>query len=43
MQRNPPYPTIEAELEQAFVKAGAIAELNAGSFTKASIWLSTWE
>ncbi len=34
MQRNPPYPTIEAELESAMHKAGAISDLNANSFHK---------
>eukprot|EP00877_Chromochloris_zofingiensis_P006784 jgi/Chrzof1/2359/Cz11g12070.t1 len=34
MQRNPPFKTIEADLEQAFYKAGAISEHNAGSFNK---------
>eukprot|EP00878_Enallax_costatus_P017892 GHUV01018804.1.p1 GENE.GHUV01018804.1~~GHUV01018804.1.p1 ORF type:complete len:472 (+),score=148.98 GHUV01018804.1:87-1418(+) len=34
MQRNPGFPTIEAELETALVKAGAISDKNAGSFMK---------
>eukprot|EP00775_Hariotina_reticulata_P008792 gene8792-8971_t len=34
MQRNPNMPTIEAELESALVKAGAISDQNAGSFQK---------
>jgi tRNA pseudouridine38-40 synthase len=34
MQRNPGCPTIEAELESALVKAGAISDQNAGSFMK---------
>eukprot|EP00879_Flechtneria_rotunda_P024275 GHRR01025727.1.p1 GENE.GHRR01025727.1~~GHRR01025727.1.p1 ORF type:complete len:494 (+),score=222.50 GHRR01025727.1:219-1700(+) len=34
MQRNPGFPTIEADLESALVKAGAISEQNAGSFVK---------
>lgn len=33
MQRNPGCPTIEEELERAFVKAGAIPQSLAGSFT----------
>lgn len=36
MQRNPGFPTIEAELESALVKMGAISEQNAGSFMKVS-------
>lgn len=34
MQRNPPHPTIEAELERALVAAGCIAHQNASSFNK---------
>lgn len=34
MQRNPGYPSIEAELEKAICKAGGISEANAESFTK---------
>jgi tRNA U38,U39,U40 pseudouridine synthase TruA len=37
MQRNPGCPTIEAELEAALVKAGAISEQNAGSFMKVGL------
>lgn len=34
MQRNPPLPTIEGELERALVAAGCISEANANSFSK---------
>jgi hypothetical protein len=34
MQRQPGFKTIETDLEAAMVKAGAISEQNAGSFTK---------
>jgi tRNA pseudouridine38-40 synthase len=42
MQRNPGCPTIEAELESALVKAGAISEQNAGSFMKVGLNLQTY-
>jgi hypothetical protein len=41
MQRNPNMPTIEAELEAALVKAGAISDQNAGSFQKVMLTAPT--
>jgi hypothetical protein len=42
MQRNPGCRTIESELEGALVKAGAVSQQNAGSFSKVCARVRVW-